>query len=104
MDKITQFYNDKKWISLTNSEKTFLQEISSKQRSTFQEIKQLIDIAIDLETWDEPGLYKTFETDDNFQKIRAHWNKLKQEPTDRTQITNEYTINEIPQKATMLKT
>ena len=54
--KILQFHDNKTWISLLPEHRAFLSRKADSLRLTFQEIKILIDIASDLEMWEEGTL------------------------------------------------
>ncbi len=68
--------------NLSTNNKIFIQDISFKYKFTFQELKQLIDFAIDFNMWNEADITKVFKTDytnrkNAFAHIRDIWNDLK---------------------------
>ena len=99
MGKITQFYNNKNWEILNTRNQAFLEKESNSLRLSFQEIKQLIDIAMDLQAWDEGELSSIWPTSypENLKDrdlktyiitaVKEHWVSLKNNPTNYTNFT-----------------
>jgi len=94
MSKISQFHENKQWLRLTLDNKEFISSKSSELMLTFQDIKQLIDISVDFQSWDEAPL-STYWPDNlksklrdkelkNYliQSVKSKWLKLKNEITD----------------------
>ena len=93
MSKISQFDNDKNWLRVSKGNREFIIELCDKYRLSFQDIKQLIDIALDLEAWDEKQLKfywpETLTIKLKGKELKTHlinsvkesWIKLKTEPT-----------------------
>ncbi|QEN04987.1 hypothetical protein EW093_09790 [Thiospirochaeta perfilievii] len=94
MSKIGQFESNKSWQRVLPEEKKFIERVSTDYLLSYQDIKQLIDITLDLEAWDEGNL-KTIWPDVSDSKlknkelktyimgqIKKSWNRLKLEPTD----------------------
>lgn len=98
MSKLEQFYTSREYLRLRDGDKSFLQEISKKHGFSHQQIKQIIDISVDLGSWDEGSLQSIWPKDpENLKgkqlntyilgKIKEKWNRLKNEPTDYTDFT-----------------
>jgi len=62
----------------------FLEEKAYMYRFTFSDIKQLVDMAIDLDMWEEEPLHKKWEDKDNKKKtllhVKSFYEELKQKP------------------------
>lgn len=56
MGKISQFTTDKQWLRLPSENRDFIAIQADKNRLSYQDIKQLIDISLDLNAWDEKPL------------------------------------------------
>jgi len=94
MSKIGQFESNKSWQRVLPEEKKFIERVSTDYLLSYQDIKQLIDITLDLDAWDEGNL-KTIWPDVSDSKlknkelktyimgqVKKSWNRLKLEPTD----------------------
>ncbi len=94
MSKISQFNSDKNWLRISEDNRDFIIYISEEYRLSYQDIKQLIDITLDLEAWDEKNLElywpnvkesklkgKELKTK-LMNSVKDAWIKLKTEPTD----------------------
>jgi len=92
--KIEQFQNDPVYASLSLLNKEFIKKKSEEFRFSFQEIKQIIDIATDLEMWQE-GELPSIWNEDNLEKLNGKnlrqkllkrtidkWTQLKKESND----------------------
>ncbi|MGL1891120.1 MAG: DNA repair photolyase [Spirochaetaceae bacterium] len=93
MSKISQFFDTKPWLRLGGINRLFITNVASEFRLSYQDIKQLIDISIDLESWDEEALefyWPKAESELKDKALNAYmtgivketWLKLKNEPTD----------------------
>lgn len=94
MSKISQFNSDKNWLMVSESNREFIISQADTNRLSYQDIKQLIDIALDLESWDEKSLEHYWPTTQKtklkgkdlktylMNSIKEAWFKLKLEPTD----------------------
>ena len=80
-NKIEKFQNDPVYASLSLLNKEFIKKKSEEFRFSFQEIKQLIDIATDLEMWQEGPLTGIWN-EDNLEKLNGK--NLRQELLKRT--------------------
>lgn len=94
MSKISLFKENKTWCRLSESNRKFITDKADEIKLSFQDIKQLMDIAIDLEAWGEEPLeyywsqnppeklhnkeLKTYLVN----KIKQIWQDMKQSPTD----------------------
>ena len=69
---------------LPTHEQLFIKEQAAVYRFSFQELKQIIDMAIDFNMWDEPGIaeyWKDFPHKKKaFHHIRDIWQTLRQTP------------------------
>ena len=80
--KFTKNILNTNFKNLSTNNKIFMKDISFKYQFTFQELKQLIDFAIDFNMWNEADITKVFKTDyvnrkNAFAHIRDIWNDLK---------------------------
>ncbi len=85
---------DKYFQKLPLKEQRFLEEITVKYRLSQQDRKQLIDIAIDLDMWDEPNLSEiwAYHLDEKYEgkkrkqiliaHAKAYYNNLKDAPSE----------------------
>ena len=98
MSKLDQFLSDKHFQSLGKLNKEAITSLSSDLLLSQQDIRQLIEIARDLEMWDEAPLSSfVIEVQENWapkqkkQKvvtaIRTAWQKLKDTPTSYKDFT-----------------
>lgn len=73
-----------RFAKLEQKTQDFLRQKAHIYRFSFQEIKQLVDICIDLHMWQEASLELIWIDDANKKKtllhVRNHYEKLKQEP------------------------
>ncbi len=92
-NKLTQFRGSGEYRSLSSEDRIFLEKLCQLWRFSRQEIRQIIQIARDLETWDEGGLGALWgdpaapvkegdrnEKDKRFRSLTARWNELKETP------------------------
>jgi len=92
--KIEKFRNDPVYASLSLLNKEFIKKKSEEFRFSFQEIKQIIDIATDLEMWQEGDLPSIWN-ENNLEKLNGKnlrqkllkriidkWTQLKKESND----------------------
>lgn len=90
--KLAQFREDGEYLLLEDSNKRFLEDLDRRWRLTFQEIRSLIRMARDLETWDEGSLASLWgeeepaspgnrqEKERLFRRARERWTALKECP------------------------
>src|SRR6056297_3054190 len=95
-NKIDALRQDPVFAGLTHIHRDFLAAKSAELRLSFQELKQLSDIAADLEHWDEPSLPALWDEagiehlkgKDRkkvvLSRIHSYWHQRKAEPSDYT--------------------
>ena len=66
--KIDLFKDDPVYVSLSSANRAFIKKISNEFKFSFQELKQIIDMATDLEMWQEGFLSSIW--DDSHTKQR----------------------------------
>ncbi len=97
--KIEQFRNDPAYSSLSSLNKDFITAKSTEFGFSFQEIKQIIDIATDLEMWQE-GELSSIWNEDGTEKLNGKnlrqklirgvtekWEHLKQQSKDYSKFS-----------------
>jgi len=100
--KIDQFIDDPVYISLSSDNRAFIKKESEKFGFSFQEIKHLIDIATDLEMWQE-GLLSSIWSEQGIEKLKGKnlRQKLIKRVAERWEAlkngSNDYT-NFVPEK------
>lgn len=98
MGKLSNFISSKQWNRLREQDKNFLSDIDNSYILSHQDLKQLIDIAVDLKSWDEKHLNEYWPEDDNSLKgkqlkqykinsVKESWLKLKNKPTNYKNFT-----------------
>jgi len=100
-NKIDKFLQDPVYSSLSLPNKEFISEKSEKFSFSFQEIKQIIDIATDLEMWQE-GKISDIWNEENTEKLKGKnlrqellkrvtgkWDFLKQQSNDYSSFNPE---------------
>ncbi len=88
--KYQKFLQNLDLSKFSPEEKEFIKEKSFLYRFSFQELKQLIDISVDLKMWGEGSIkeiWRDFEKGDiksskkaSFEYIKLYWQKLKNSP------------------------
>lgn len=96
MGKLEKFATDPHWNRLSNSHQKIISSLDSELQFSHAELRQLIDIARDLEMWDEP-LLSPIDLDIKLtpkqkrQKVmnnfRGDWELLKIKPTNYENFT-----------------
>ncbi|MCP4295323.1 MAG: DNA photolyase, partial [Proteobacteria bacterium] len=98
-DRLEPFKNNHSFKTLNNEEQAFLADKAELYKMTFQDLKILIDINLDLTTWDEGTLKDLWvEPTDNKLKgkqlkqwvltdIKSRWNLLKSRVKDYSSFT-----------------
>ncbi|MBL0687552.1 MAG: hypothetical protein JJV95_00375 [Sulfurospirillum sp.] len=71
-EKFKRHVKDSNFTKLEKSSQKFLEEKAYMYRLSFQDIKQLIDISIDLEMWDEESIKKIWKDNQNKKKTLLH--------------------------------
>ena len=107
-DKLTQFLKDGEYRLLTEENKSFLEELDRNWQLSHQEIRILIRIARDLETWDEGLLSSLWKEKDPgkrgsrnekgklFRQLHHEWEALKETPKDYSRFHPETVKNRTP--------
>jgi spore photoproduct lyase len=85
---------------LPKKTQTFIQEQAFKYRFSFQELKQLIDFALDFKLWHENDISELFLQEyqskkEAFNHIRSTWERLKKEPNDYKNFTPNLYKNDV---------
>ncbi len=100
-EKIKLFQNDPVFSSLSSPNKEFISKKSEVFSFSFQEIKQIIDIATDLEMWQEGELSSIWNEDDTeklngknlrqkmIKRVVGKWELLKQQSNDYAKFSSE---------------
>ena len=90
--KLTQFTDSREYLTLQDRNKEFLNILCGKWRFSTQQIRQIIRIARDLETWDEGSLEALWgdpeprkpgdrnEKETRYSSLTAKWDELKNSP------------------------
>jgi spore photoproduct lyase len=93
-EKIQALSRDPVFAALADTHKNFLQLKAAELRLSFQELKQLADIASDLEHWSERALPEIWDEGDTqhlkgknrkkaiLDRVQRHWQQRKAEPSD----------------------
>ncbi len=72
--------------------KEFIKQKALKHGFSFQELKQLIDMSIDFNMWDEKRVYEIWQEKENrkktFSHIRNVWEELKNRPKSYKEFSN----------------
>ncbi|MGB5917632.1 MAG: hypothetical protein WBG60_00760, partial [Arcobacter sp.] len=82
IEKFNEHILKTNYENLKEKNKEFIKEIYLKYLFSYQELKQLIDFAIDFNMWNEKELYEVFEEEyasrkNAFNHIRKIWDDLK---------------------------
>ena len=100
-NKIEQFLGDPVYSSLSSPNKEFISAKSAEFGFSFQEIKQIIDIASDLEMWQEGELSFVWNEDDTeklngknlrqklIRGVTVKWEDLKQQSNDYSKFSSQ---------------
>ena len=84
-EKFTSNIKNTNYNILSQDNQVFFKTISLEYKFSFQELKQLIDFAIDFKMWNEKELSEVFKKEysskkEAFNHIRDIWNELKSKP------------------------
>ena len=82
------------FINLTAENKNFIKKIALQYEFSFQELKQLIDFAIDFKMWHEDDISKIFKEEysnrkNAFNDIRKVWESFKNRPNSYEKFSKE---------------
>ncbi|MFK5880723.1 MAG: hypothetical protein QM482_00805 [Sulfurospirillum sp.] len=85
------------FLQLDSKTKEFIEQKALKYGFSFQELKQLIDISIDFEMWDEKRVYEVWQDKENHKKTFGHiksiWEELKSRPKSYKEFSNSTSYN-----------
>ncbi len=96
MSKLESFQTDRHWLRLTESHRNSITTLDSSLAFSHSQVRQLIDIARDLEMWDEaeisPELPENGQTQKQnrqrlFTEIKTNWEALKEAPNSYSEFT-----------------
>lgn len=77
---------------LDSKTQEFIRDKALKYGFSFQELKQLIDMSIDFDMWDEKRVYEIWEEKESRKKAFAHirdiWEELKNRPKSYKEFSN----------------
>lgn len=92
-DKFAHIQQQTLFVRLNRADQTFLQNKAECYRFTLQELRQLCEMALDFNMWDEPELKELWPEEPEaelgsralkkriLQQLQAHWQQLKSEAT-----------------------
>lgn len=80
--------------NLDERNQNFIKKVAFEYEFSYQELKQLIDFAIDFKMWHEDELEKLFKDEyanrkECFNDIRNKWNEYKNRPNSYSKFTKE---------------
>ena len=89
--KFASIVDNRLFSRLPPPQQAFVREISERHRFTLQELRQVIEIALDLEIWGSGSLQQHWSEEESsqdpkqkkkraVQRLQARWNRLKNEP------------------------
>ncbi len=78
-EKFTKHIKSCNFTKLDITTQNFLEEKAYMYRFTFSDIKQLVDMAIDLDMWEEEPLHVKWKDEDNKKKTLLHVKKFYEE-------------------------
>lgn len=100
MSKFDKAFLESGYSKLPKKTLKFLKEKSTSYRYSFQEIRQLLDMAIDFHMWNEGGFEEFWEDLDkksSFEKIKKIWLSKKNSPRSYHLSANNYEPNRVSQ-------
>jgi len=97
-DKFTQAINNTFFTKLPLDEQEFIKEKSLLLKFSLQEIKQMINIARDLEMWNEPTLKKIFPDHDQRKVVFSRLRKSYEAIRDKKNSYDNFTLKNIPKE------
>jgi len=83
--KMRSVFNSSPFENLVSDERILIEKSALRYRFTHQELKQLVDMALDFRMWDEDGIGSCLKGDfksgkEAFRSVRTHWEDLKTRP------------------------
>jgi len=97
-DKFTQAIANTFFTKLPLDEQKFIEEKSQLLKFSHQEIKQIINIARDLEMWNEPTLEKIFPTHEQRKVVFSRLRKSYEVIRDKKNSYENFTLKNIPKE------
>ena len=93
-DKFYQSIVKTNYKNLHQENQSFIKQIALQYQFSFQELKQLIDFAIDFHMWHEQSIQEFFKEEyaskkHAFNDIRTQWQRLKDEPNSYSNFSKE---------------
>ncbi|NPA82420.1 MAG: hypothetical protein GXO31_07400 [Epsilonproteobacteria bacterium] len=90
-DKFEKFIQNSRFKKLTKKDREFLEKFAYSYKLSYQELRTLIDIAVDFGMWREKGLWELVSLEDKpknpkvekkkiIDKIKKRWEELKYSP------------------------
>jgi len=84
-DKMRSVFNSVPFENLESDERILIEKSALRYRFTHQELKQLIDMALDFRMWDEDGIGSCLKGDfksgkEAFRSVKDRWTELKTIP------------------------
>ncbi len=83
-EKVEKNIKNTYFLQLDSKTREFIKEKALRFGFSFQELKQLIDMSIDFDMWDEKRVYEIWEDKENRKKtfilVRKIWENLKNRP------------------------
>jgi len=98
IDKFTQAVTNTFFTKLPLDEQKFIQEKSQLLKFSHQEIKQIINIARDLEMWNEPTLEKIFPDHNQRKVVFSRLRKSYESIRDKKNSYENFTLKNIPKE------
>ena len=97
-DKFINAITNTFFSKLPHSEQQFIEEKSHLLKFSHQEIKQIIDIARDLEMWNEPTLEKIFPDHDQRKVVFSRLRKSYEAIRDKKNSYDNFQLKNIPKE------
>jgi len=97
-DKFTQAIANTFFTKLPQSEQDFIEEKAFLLKFSHQEVKQIIDIARDLEMWNEPNLEKIFPEHEQKKVVFTRLRKTYESIRDKTNSYDNFELKNIPKE------
>ncbi|MDA3955961.1 radical SAM protein [Oceanispirochaeta sp.] len=107
-NKLSQFHGSREYLALEKRDREFLEQICRNWQFSVQQIRQIIRISRDLETWDEGSLEEHWgvpeslkpgdrgEKEKRFKSLTLSWQKLKDVPKDYSNFSPGKIVNPVP--------
>jgi len=91
-EKFQEALSQSGYTHLSQKSVAFLEELSQKKRFSFQQIRQLLDMAVDFKMWQKGDIEDLWpdEEKDGFKTVKEFWLTCKQSPRDYSKPTPFY--------------